>query len=79
MFEQIETSDPDWYEARLRKMTRMLVRRHRASIERVANALLNKVALTAEQLDKLVGRSIADVKVNAPALLAMYADQGLSR
>ncbi len=51
-------------------MTRMLVRRHRARIERVANALLEKTALSPKQLDKLVGRSVNDVKVNAPTLLA---------
>lgn len=59
-------------EPRLRAMTRMLVRRHKARIERVANALLVKTTLSAKQLDKLVGRSVDDVKVNAPFLLAMY-------
>jgi hypothetical protein len=49
----------------------MLVRRHRARIERVAKALLAKTTLSAKQLDKLVGRSVDDVKVNAPYLLAM--------
>jgi len=58
-------------EPRLRKMTRMLVQRHRARIERVAEALLEQTTLTAEQLDELVGRSVNDVKVNAPWLLAM--------
>jgi ATP-dependent Zn protease len=59
-------------EPRLRAMTRMLVRRHRARIERVAKALLAKTTLSAKQLDKLVGRSVDDVKVNAPFLLAMH-------
>jgi hypothetical protein len=55
-------------------MTRMLVRRHRARIEHVAEALLAKTTLSAADLDRLVGRSVADVKVNAPFLLAMAAD-----
>ena len=59
-------------EARLRAMTRMLVRRHRDRIERVAKVLLKKTTLTGRQLDKLVGRSIDDVKVNAPHLLLMH-------
>lgn len=65
---------PPWdrLELRLRAMTRMLVRRHRARIERVAKALLAKERLSAKQLDKLVGRSVEDVKVNAPFLLAMH-------
>ncbi len=59
-------------EPRLRKMTRMLVRRHRVRIERVAEALLVKRKLTAKQVDKLAGRSVDDVKVNAPFLLATH-------
>jgi hypothetical protein len=59
-------------EPRLRAMTRMLVRRHRARIERVAKALLARTTLSARALDKLVGRSVDDVKVNAPYLLAMH-------
>jgi ATP-dependent Zn protease len=59
-------------EPRLRAMTRMLVRRHRAIIERVANALRDKTTLSGEAIDKLVGRSVDDVKVNAPYLLAMH-------
>ena len=59
-------------EPRFRAMTRMLIRRHRARIERVAEALLAKTTLSANQLDKLVGRSVDDVKVNAPILLAMH-------
>jgi hypothetical protein len=34
----------------------MLVRRHKARIERVAKALLAKTPLSAEALDKLVGK-----------------------
>lgn len=59
-------------EPRLRTMTRMLVRRHRARIERVAKALLAIERLSRTALDKLVGRSVNDVKVNAPFLLAMH-------
>ncbi len=63
--------DADWdkLEPRLRRMTRMLVRRHTARIERVAKGLLAKTSLSARQLDKLVGRSVNDVNVNAPFLL----------
>jgi ATP-dependent Zn protease len=59
-------------ELRLRAMTRMLVQRHKARIERVAKALLARTTLNAEQLNELVGRSVADVKVNAPLLLGMH-------
>jgi hypothetical protein len=64
---------PPWerLEPRLRATTRVLVRRHRTRIERVAQALLAKKTLSAGRLDKLVGRSVDDVKVNAPFLLAM--------
>jgi ATP-dependent Zn protease len=63
--------DGSWsrIEPRLRAMTRMLVRRHRARIERVAAALLERRTLSREELDHLVGRSVDDVKVNAPFLL----------
>ena len=76
MAEQLGTHDEHWerIEARLRAMTRMLVRRHRAHIERVAAALIKKKRLSREELDRLVGRSVNDVKVNAPFLLAMHAN-----
>jgi hypothetical protein len=54
-----------------RAMTRMLVRRHRLLIERHAAALLEQKTLRREELDSLVGRSVDDVKVNAPFLLMM--------
>jgi hypothetical protein len=38
----------------------------------VARALLAKTTLSAKALDKLVGRSVDDVKVNAPFPLAMH-------
>ncbi len=41
-------------EARLRSATRMLVRRHRAAIERVADALLGSLTLQCDQVDALV-------------------------
>jgi hypothetical protein len=74
MAEELDSPKEHWerIEARLRAMTRMLVRRHRALIERVANALIDKKTLTRTQLDKLVGRSVDDVKVNAPFILAMH-------
>lgn len=72
MLEDIGPDDPDRYEQRLRQMTRMLVRRHREKIERVADALSEHGTLSADALDVLVGRSIADVTCNAPFLLAMH-------
>jgi hypothetical protein len=51
-------------EARLRAMTRMLVRRHRVRIETVAEALLAKRTLSRARLDALTGRSIDDVAVS---------------
>jgi hypothetical protein len=67
--------DVDWdkLEPRLRAMTRMLVRRHRTRIERVVKELLAKNMVGGKVLDKLVGRSIDDVRRNAPLLLAMHA------
>ena len=68
------------YEARLRAMTRMLVRRHRLLIKRVAQALLAKRALSANQIDVLTGRSVEDVGINAPYLVVAHAQaSGLSR
>jgi hypothetical protein len=57
-------------ERRLLTMTRTLVRRHRARIERVAAALLRKTTLSRREIDRIAGRSIDDVKPNAPFLLA---------
>jgi hypothetical protein len=62
-------------EARLRRMAKMLVRRHRGRIESVASALLAERSLSCEQLDQLTGRSIDDVVPNAPFLLAIYRDE----
>ena len=59
------------YERRLRQITRMLVRRHRERIERVADELERRTTLSASRLDTLVGRSIDDVRMNAPFLLAL--------
>jgi ATP-dependent Zn protease len=66
--------DADWkkVEPRLRAMTRLLVRRHKALIERTAEALLKAETISAEALDKIIGRSVNDVKVNAPMLLEMH-------
>jgi hypothetical protein len=76
MLEEIaDSTDRDKYEVRLRRMTRMLVRRHKVLIERVAKALMANTALSREELDKLVGRSVNDVRVNAPFLLAMDMDR----
>jgi hypothetical protein len=46
-------------------MTRMLVHRHRKLIERVATKLLRYKTLRGPTLDRLVGRSVDDVKANA--------------
>jgi hypothetical protein len=64
------------YELRLRQMACMLVRRHRERIERVADELERRTTLSRSHLDRLVGRSIADVRMNAPflALMANAAD-----
>jgi ATP-dependent Zn protease len=73
MAEELPTINWTAREPRLRAMTRHLVRHHRARIERVAQALLDQRTASAEELDRLVGRSVADVKVNAPAWwLAKY-------
>jgi hypothetical protein len=69
MMEELAPADLDKCEARLRRMTRMLVRRHEWRINRVAKALLSKTSLSTKALDKLVGRSVTDVKCNAPFLL----------
>jgi ATP-dependent Zn protease len=63
MAEELDSDPAEWVrvEARLRAMTRMLVRRHRDRIERVADALIAKSRLTERQIDKLVGRSIDDL------------------
>jgi hypothetical protein len=75
MAEELDHDPADWgrWEARLRRQTRGLIRRHRDRIERVANALLARKKLSAKQIDKLAGHSVSDVKVNAPALLQLHA------
>jgi hypothetical protein len=77
MANQLESSNDDWnrLESRLRLMTRMLVRRHRTLIERVAVALIKSKTLSRDELDQLVGRSVDDVKVNAPFILEMHRQQ----
>ena len=78
MAEELCRDEISWekLEPRLRTMTRMLVRRHRTRIDRVADALFAKTTLSGEELDRLVGRSVADVRVNAPFLLEMYRPSG---
>jgi hypothetical protein len=49
----------------------MLVLRHRLLIERVAKTLLARTTLNRKQLDQLVGRSVDDVRMNAPYLLLL--------
>jgi hypothetical protein len=74
MAEKLDNVD-SWerLEPRLRAMTRALVRRHRARIEAVAEALIARKTLSREELDTLSGRSVDDVKINAPDLLRMAA------
>ena len=62
MAEELDDSER-WskIEPRLRAMTRMPVRRHRALIERLADSLLAKGKLTGRQIDRLVGRSVNDL------------------
>jgi hypothetical protein len=79
MADSCRIADWDKQERRLRAMTRMLVRRHQALIERTATALLHKTTMSGPQLDRLIGRSVDDVKVNAPMLLAMHRQIGQVR
>lgn len=51
-------------EPRLRSMTRMLVRRHWKLIRRVARALHAKETLTGREIDRLIGRSVNNMKPN---------------
>jgi hypothetical protein len=46
--------DPQSFKTRLRAKTRMLVRRHRKSIEWVARALLSRGTLAAEDVEALI-------------------------
>lgn len=64
MAHELDCDPSEWvrWEARLRAMTRMLIRRHRDRIDRVANALLAKGKLSAKQIDRLIGRSVNDLK-----------------
>jgi ATP-dependent Zn protease len=80
--EQIELMANEFYgsapwerlEPRLRAMTRMLVRRHWKLIRRVARALLVRKTLTGREIDRLIGRSVNDVKPNhAGRFLKMIA------
>jgi hypothetical protein len=54
MIDGLDPPDPPRCEARLRAMTRMLIRRHKPLIERVATDLLALENLTETQLDMLV-------------------------
>ena len=64
---------------RLRMMTRMLVRRHRNRIERVAAALLAERKLSAEQVDELTGRSVDDVPDRLPPRFRGWVGSGVAR
>jgi ATP-dependent Zn protease len=74
MAEEISSDPLPWNlrEVRLRAMTRMLIRRHRDRIQRVAEALLAKKTLSAKAIDKLAGRSVDDVTMNAPFIAEMH-------
>lgn len=56
IFETPLGDDWDRWEARLRRHTTALCRRHRATIERVAQALSERKTLSAQELDALVAR-----------------------
>jgi hypothetical protein len=65
MAEQFSGTAPwERLEPRLRVMTQMLVRRHWKLIRRVARALLAKETLSGREIDRLIGRSVNDVKPN---------------
>jgi hypothetical protein len=55
-------TEADWVklEPRLRQMTRMLVRRHWARIERLAQALLDQTTLNYIQIDMLIDIDVED-------------------
>ena len=55
-------------------MTTMLVRHHKNMIIKTACALKTANALDAATLDTIVGRSVNDVKVNAPFILEMHQE-----
>ena len=76
MANELDLEPADWIrrEARLRAITRALIRRHRTRVECVAEALLDQETLGGEAIDILAGRSVNDVKVNAPWLLEMATD-----
>jgi ATP-dependent Zn protease len=48
--------DPDRFKTRLRGKTRLLVRRHRPSIERIAHALLSRSVLTRDAVEAIMAR-----------------------
>jgi ATP-dependent Zn protease len=48
--------DPDRFKTRLRGKTRRLVRRHRQSIERIADALLSRSVLTRDAVEAIMAR-----------------------
>jgi hypothetical protein len=52
-------ADPQSFKTRLRAKTRMLVRRHRKSIEWVARALLSRGTLAPEDVEALIAAAAA--------------------
>jgi ATP-dependent Zn protease len=58
MLDEAEFAPEQWErrEPRMRAMTRMLVRRHRVAIERVAAALMDWETLSGDEIDALVTR-----------------------
>jgi ATP-dependent Zn protease len=77
MVEELDHDPADWgrWEVRLRCQARRLIRRHRDIIELVADELLVNEKLSAKQVDKLTGRSVNDVKVNAPEQLWLHGQR----
>ena len=54
MLEEIGKNEDEAYEQKLRTKTKGLVRRHRALIEIVAKALMEKRSLSAGEIDQIV-------------------------
>ena len=57
MASELDIPNGNWecYEMRIRAQTRRLVRRHRLRIERVAQALLERGTLEADEIDAIIG------------------------
>lgn len=68
MLQYLYSDDPRSLHLRLRKMAHMLVRRHRARIERVVNYLLHVGPLTSGQLDQVIALEPAQRRIQGSAV-----------